>query len=117
MGDVVSPAGVSDQGRSIFNGQLQPHKDRHFKDHWDRAEMNKQKFLEKRSKERSDSGSISSRGGGRPVTLSIRINLGDTKSDLSRPSERQLSTSIPHYITPSARSRSGLFTSFSSLLP
>ncbi|KAG8973004.1 hypothetical protein FRC05_009420 [Tulasnella sp. 425] len=65
--------------------QLQPDKDRHFKDHWDKAEMNKQKFLEKRSKERSDTGSISSRGGGRPVTLSIRINLGDTRSDLTFP--------------------------------
>lgn len=87
---------------ALFNGQLQPDKDRHFKDHWDKAEMNKQKFLEKRSKERSDTGSISSRGGGRPVTLSIRINLGDTRSDLSKPSERQLSTNIPHYIPISA---------------
>ncbi|KAG8902594.1 hypothetical protein FRC01_009531 [Tulasnella sp. 417] len=74
---------------------VQPEKDRDFKDHWDKAETNKQKFLEKAAKERNNSrSSISSRQGS-PITLNIRINVGSPRSDLSKPWQRELT--FPHY--------------------
>ncbi|KIO31333.1 hypothetical protein M407DRAFT_19708 [Tulasnella calospora MUT 4182] len=75
--------------------KLEPEKERFFKDHWDKAEANKQKFLEKAAKEKGSSRSSFSSKQGSPITLNIRINVGDPRSDLSRPWERQLT--FPHY--------------------
>ncbi|KAG8907803.1 hypothetical protein FRC00_011598, partial [Tulasnella sp. 408] len=75
--------------------KIQPEKDRNFKDHWDKAETNKQKFLEKASKEKSDSRSSLSSKQGHPITLNIRINVGLPGSVLGKPWERQLT--FPHY--------------------
>ncbi|KAG9042831.1 hypothetical protein FS837_010323 [Tulasnella sp. UAMH 9824] len=77
------------------DAKIQPEKDRFLKEHWDKAEANKQKFLEKASKEKSDSRSSFSSRQGSPITLNIRINVGRPGSVLAKPWERQLT--FPHY--------------------